>query len=94
MWTEIPRPKYERLGLRYASDLAGVEWNVICPFPPARTPAGHPRTTAVRCSAPMRDLTDVIASLRMHGAGRDICHAVRIGTNGRLDAIQAAVPPQ
>ena len=26
MWTEITRPKYEREGLRYASDLTDREW--------------------------------------------------------------------
>ncbi len=37
------------------------------------------------------DLTEVITSLRMHGAGRDKYQNVRIGMNGRLDTIQAAV---
>ena len=29
MWTEITRPKYERAGRRYASDLTDAEWRVI-----------------------------------------------------------------
>ncbi len=28
MWTETTRPKYERKGLRYASDLTEAEWGV------------------------------------------------------------------
>jgi transposase len=37
MWTEITRPKYERAGRRYASDLTDAEWRLIEPFmPPAR----------------------------------------------------------
>ena len=37
MWTEITRPKYEREGLRYASDLTDREWEMIAPFlPPAK----------------------------------------------------------
>ena len=34
MWTEITRPKYERAGLRYASDLTDREWEIIEPFLP------------------------------------------------------------
>ncbi|MFQ6024683.1 MAG: IS5 family transposase [Acidiferrobacterales bacterium] len=48
MWTEITRPKYERGGLRYASDLTDGEWGVIAPFLPARKPTGRPRTTELR----------------------------------------------
>jgi hypothetical protein len=29
MWTEITRPKYEREGQRYASDLTDAEWALI-----------------------------------------------------------------
>jgi transposase len=37
-WTEITRRKYQRDGLRYASDTADKEWRVIEPHlpPPAR----------------------------------------------------------
>ena len=47
MWTEITGPKYERTGLRYASDLTDAEWALIEPFlPPARgTPSAHEMTT-------------------------------------------------
>ena len=34
MWTEITRPKYERVGLRYASDLTDAEWALIEPYMP------------------------------------------------------------
>ncbi len=36
MWTEITRPKYEREGLRYASDLTDREWELIGALPAAR----------------------------------------------------------
>jgi transposase len=48
MWTETTRPKYERTGLRYASDMTDAEWNVIEPFLPPRKPLGRPRTTRLR----------------------------------------------
>ncbi len=48
MWTEITRPQYERLDLRYASDLTDGEWQLIAPLlPPARR-LGRPRTTDLR----------------------------------------------
>jgi dTDP-4-amino-4,6-dideoxygalactose transaminase len=37
------------------------------------------------------ELAGVIRSLRMHGQGRDKYDNVRVGMNGRLDTIQAAV---
>jgi transposase len=37
MWTKITRPKYQRDGLRYASDTTDAEWAVIEPFLPRRT---------------------------------------------------------
>ncbi len=36
MWTETTRAKYERAGLRYASDLTAGEWGVIGPLLPSR----------------------------------------------------------
>jgi putative transposase len=36
-WTEITRPKYLRIALRYASDLTDTEWQIIAPFMPARS---------------------------------------------------------
>ena len=37
------------------------------------------------------ELADIMRSLRVHGEGRDKYDCVRIGINGRLDTIQAAV---
>jgi len=37
------------------------------------------------------DFADVLKSIRVHGAGSDRYEVVRIGLNGRLDSIQAAV---
>ena len=48
MWTEITRPKYERTGQRYASDLTDREWAVIEPLMPAPKRLGRPRETDVR----------------------------------------------
>ena len=48
MWTEITRPKYERKGLRYASDLTDGEWGVIEPYMPSPKGHGRPRTTDLR----------------------------------------------
>jgi hypothetical protein len=43
-WTEITRGKYQRDGLRYASDTAGAEWALIEPHLPPPAPTGAPRT--------------------------------------------------
>ena len=48
MWTEITRPKYERRGQRYASDLTDQEWALIEPHMPARKALGRPRKTELR----------------------------------------------
>ncbi len=48
MWTETTRPKYERAGLRYASDLTDEEWGVIAPLLPAKKRLGRPRTADMR----------------------------------------------
>jgi len=48
MWTEITRPKYDRAGLRYASDLTDAEWRIIEPHMPPPRALGRPRTTDVR----------------------------------------------
>ncbi len=45
MWTEIPRPEYERFGLRYASDLNYEEWNLVMPLLPPVKRLGRPRAT-------------------------------------------------
>ncbi|MFQ6018603.1 MAG: IS5 family transposase [Kiloniellaceae bacterium] len=48
MWTEITRLKYERDGLRYASDMTDEEWALIAPLLPPARPLGRPRTTDLR----------------------------------------------
>ena len=48
MWTETTRPKYERAGLRYSSDLTAAEWAALEPLLPAAKPVGRPRTTDLR----------------------------------------------
>jgi transposase len=48
MWTEITRPKYERKGLRYSSDLSDAEWAMIEPRLPQRNRLGRPPKTELR----------------------------------------------
>jgi transposase len=48
VWTKITRPKYERAGQRYASDLTDAEWTLIEPYMPAVKPLGRPRETDLR----------------------------------------------
>jgi len=47
-WTEITRAQYRRDGLRYASDMTDVEWELIEPLMPARCRRGRPRTISLR----------------------------------------------
>ena len=47
-WTEITRPKYQRDGLRYASDTVDAEWAVIEPHLPPPAHRGRTRTTKLR----------------------------------------------
>jgi putative transposase len=47
-WTEITRPKYLRIGLRYASDLTDTEWQIVAPFMPPRSHLGRPRVIELR----------------------------------------------
>jgi transposase len=47
-WTEITRPKYQRDGLRYASDTTDGEWEVIKPFMPPPADCGRTRSTSMR----------------------------------------------
>ena len=48
MWTEITRPKYERKGAGYSSDLSDAEWAMIEPRLPQRNRLGRPPKTEMR----------------------------------------------
>jgi hypothetical protein len=48
MWIEITRPKYERKGLGYSSDLSDAEWLMIEPRLPQRSRLGRPPKTEMR----------------------------------------------
>jgi transposase len=48
MWTKITRPKYERKGSGYSSDLGAVEWALIEPRLPKRKRLGRPPKTEMR----------------------------------------------
>jgi transposase len=47
-WTEITRPKYQRDGLRYASDTTDEEWALIEPHLPPPASCGRTRKTSMR----------------------------------------------
>lgn len=47
-WTEITRPKYQRDGLRYASNTTDQEWAVIEPHLPPPADRGRTRETSLR----------------------------------------------
>lgn len=47
-WTEITRPKYQRNGLRYASDTTDEEWSIIEPHLPPPASYGRTRKTCLR----------------------------------------------
>ena len=47
-WTDITRPKYQRDGLRYASDTTEAEWAVIAPQMPPPAGCGRTRKTSLR----------------------------------------------
>lgn len=48
MWTDSARRQYERLGGRYATDLADAEFALIAPFLPPPKRGGRSRTTSLR----------------------------------------------
>jgi transposase len=48
MWTEITRPKDERKGAGYSSDLSYAEWAMIEPRLPQRNRLGRPPKTETR----------------------------------------------
>ena len=48
MWTTENRPKYDRSGLRYPSDLTDAEWLLIGPLIPPAKRGGNKRTVDER----------------------------------------------
>jgi transposase len=48
MWTTENRPKYERKGLRYPSDLTDAEWDLVKPLIPRAKRGGRKRRVVVR----------------------------------------------
>ena len=48
MWTIENRPRYDRTGLRYPSDLTDDEWTVVAPLIPRAKPGGRQRDIIVR----------------------------------------------
>lgn len=48
MWTAETRPRYERKGLRYPSDLTDDEWALVAPLIPPAKPGGRQREVDVR----------------------------------------------
>ena len=60
-WTEITRLKYQRDGLRYASDTTDEEWAVIEPHMPPPARCGRTRKTS------MRDVVNAIFYIAQSG---------------------------
>jgi transposase len=60
-WTEITRPKYQRDGLRYASDTTDAEWSLIEPHLPPPASCGRTRETK------LRDVVDAIFYIARSG---------------------------
>ena len=60
-WTEITRPKYQRDGLRYASDTSDAEWAVIEPRLPPPASRGRTRKTG------LRDIVDAVFYIAQSG---------------------------
>jgi transposase len=60
-WTDITRPKYQRDGLRYASDTTDEEWGVIEPHLPPPANRGRTRKTG------LRDVVNAIFSVAQSG---------------------------
>ena len=56
-WTEITRPKYQRDGLRYASDTTDAEWAVIEPHMPPPSVRGRTRKTSLRAHSSLHFVT-------------------------------------
>lgn len=48
MWTTENRPRYDRKGLRYPSDLADPEWDLVKPLIPLAKRGGRKRGVVVR----------------------------------------------
>ena len=65
-WTEITRLKYQRDGLRYASDTTDEEWAVIEPHMPPPARCGRTRKTS------MRDVVNAIFASSLFGMGRNV----------------------
>ena len=47
-WTKITQKKYQRNGLRYASDMTDAEWQLIARQLPRRRRLGRPREVDLR----------------------------------------------
>jgi transposase len=60
-WTEITRPKYQRDGLRYASDTTDAEWALIEAQLPPPASCGRPRGHS------LRDIVDAIFYIAQSG---------------------------
>lgn len=66
-WTETTRPKYERKGLRYTSDMTDTEWDVIAPHLPEPRRLGRPREIE------MRSVVDAVLYVSTNGCNwRDL----------------------
>ncbi len=68
MWIGTTRPKSERRGLRYASDMTDGEWNVTELLLPAVKRLGRPRTTDLREASPTASVIDSQSVKTLHSS--------------------------
>ncbi len=80
----------QSFGAQYHGKKAGSFGNIACTsFFPAKPLGGY--GDGGMCFTNQKDLEQVMVSLRNHGQGDHRYENVRIGINGRLDTLQAAV---
>jgi putative transposase len=97
VWTKENRPRYDRRGQRYPSDLTNEEWDVLKSLLPPTATTGRPRQYA------LRDIMNGIRYVLRYGIPWDampkdlppssICYDYwrRLGDGGHLDQINHAL---
>ena len=80
----------QSFGAEYNSKKAGSLANIACTsFFPAK-PLGCYGDGGM-CFTDNQELVDILRSIRIHGKGTDKYDNIRVGINGRIDTIQAAI---
>ena len=80
----------QSLGAEYKNKMAGTLAHVSCTsFFPAKPLGCYGDGGAIFTDSD--ELVDILRSIRIHGKGKDKYDNIRLGINGRLDTIQAAI---